>query len=103
LGDAFCRIRMYIQNEPIPMIGEWIEDATEKDGGAWYWGRGYDSPQELKGYRAAVDKVRVHLIEGFRQVLGGKVCSHGRPWEEWERVFEWEDGGAGCGNCRVVY
>jgi hypothetical protein len=103
LDEAFYRIRMYIQNDPFRMIGEWVEDATEKDGGCWYWGRGYDSPQENKDYRTAVDKVRQHIIEIFREVLGDKVCSHGHPWEEWKRVFDWEEGGAGCGNCRVVY
>lgn len=99
-GDAFFRIRYYIADVPYVCVGEWIPEFTAPNGvvdeGYWKW----DEQRSEEDRQLEIAKVRQHIVEVFREVLGQAVCPHGQPWEDWTRG---DKGCVGCSFCFVEY
>jgi hypothetical protein len=101
---SFYEIRAYIQDEPFRCVGEWVEGFTSDDGefmpSAWSWTAISDWQAAGPNFHAAIEEVRAHLIDVFREVLGDSVCVHGQQWEDWKPRNSWDkSGAAGCGRC----
>jgi hypothetical protein len=92
----YYAIRNYIRNAPYGCAGEWKDDR-------WEWWRAQPTDR---------DRVRQHLIDVFREVLGDAVCPHGDGWENWGKLPDWVDpwgkqdygyNSVGCVRCYAEY
>src|SRR5579863_8943410 len=102
VAEAFYQIRYYIKERPYHCAGKWEEEWTDDDNeihpSQWVF-----EPRAVD-YLAAVEKVRAHLIETFREILQDAICPHFESWEEWKPKFSWDKGGsAGCAQCFLEY
>jgi hypothetical protein len=96
---SIYEIRAYIRNAPFNCIGTWKESWTDDDGetspAGWSW-------STISFVHVAVEDVRAHLIDVFREVLKDSVCIHGLSWAAWKSPSDNEAWG-GCAACYVEH